>query len=190
MIILMSWYIMTGGYPSTAYYHRFIGTVPPLSPPVNALIFFVANVFSYAGSLPRSDRPIFCINSFRCLLWAFRLDVACNDIWCFITTIFTPPHRFHFCGIYISAYSSFRPVLSQVRQRLLSFSPWLFFRPHKFHTQPAPLPTFSRLYVRAYFLNSSPYFAPKPFPVHAQRSIRAAFQGVTPSFHQLVYQLY
>jgi len=35
---------MTSGYPSTAYYPRFIGTVPPLSPPVNVLIFFVTNV--------------------------------------------------------------------------------------------------------------------------------------------------
>lgn len=36
-----------------------------------------------AHDLRRSDNPI-CAYTRRCLLWACKLDAACNGVWCFI----------------------------------------------------------------------------------------------------------
>lgn len=47
-----------------------------------------------AHDLRRSDNPI-CTYTRRCLLWACKLDAACNGVWCFIVKAFTPPHLPH-----------------------------------------------------------------------------------------------
>ena len=47
-----------------------------------------------AHDFRRSDNPI-CTYTHRCLLWACKLDAACNGVWCFIVKAFTPPHLPH-----------------------------------------------------------------------------------------------
>ena len=47
-----------------------------------------------ARDLPRSDNPI-CAYTRRCLLWACKLDAACNGVWYFIVKALTLPHLPH-----------------------------------------------------------------------------------------------
>ena len=53
-----------------------------------------AGLSSRLPAFPCSDNPI-CTYTHRCLLWACKLDAACNGVWCFIVKAFTPPHLPH-----------------------------------------------------------------------------------------------
>jgi len=67
--------ISTGGYPSTAYYHCFNGTVPPLSPQQRKVI--LKNEFSLSTRHRSATTSMFVAyhvpiilswNTFRCFL--------------------------------------------------------------------------------------------------------------------------
>ena len=71
-----------------------------------------------AHDLRRSDNPI-CTYTLRCLLWACKLDAACNGVWCFIVKAFTPPHLPHkFVRGRISTLERLEPLLHRFVSQL------------------------------------------------------------------------
>lgn len=71
-----------------------------------------------AHDLRRSDNPI-CTYTLRCLLWACKLDAACNGVWCFIVKALTPPHLPHkFVRGRISTLERLEPLLHRFVSQL------------------------------------------------------------------------
>gem|GEM_PF-5563268 len=98
----------TWGYPSTACYHRFIGTMPLLSPELRTVISdksdFPAQRLATACFI-RSRLSTFRQSYHWILLGAPSKPVpssknltACNGMWTFITTNLTNPRTPHFNG--------------------------------------------------------------------------------------------
>lgn len=129
--------------PTTAYpsfhFHGFHGYCGSTLTDMNELIsaYAVSSqvrhliATSLAFSLSAFHVPIILsLNTFRCFLWAYVLDDACNIIRSFIYPILTKPHTSCRDKIHISMYYRFRPVHSEVRQAFLSFSPWVFDTRH------------------------------------------------------------
>ena len=55
----------------------------------------------------------------RCLLWACKLNAACNGVWCFIVKALTPPHLPHkFVRGRISTLERLEPLLHRFVSRL------------------------------------------------------------------------
>ena len=142
-------------------------------------------------AFPRSNNPI-SPYTFRFPLWSCQLEQACNLLWCFITYIFTPPH-----WLAINATSTFLcrhgidPYIRGFRQLSCIHSNLGYLvdlRPigSTVHLWTAfvGLVTFQH-FLRLLSAAFTELLTPDVSIFGASRSIKGAFQGVTPSFHRL-----
>ena len=136
-------------------------------------------------AFPRSNNPI-SPYTFRFPLWSCQLEQACNLLWCFITYIFTPPH-----WLAINATSTFLcchgidPYIRGFRQLSCKHSNLGYFvdlRPigSTVHLWTAFTADSSAVRLLSVDFTELPTIYVSVYI--AGRSIRAAFQGVTPSF--------
>ena len=142
-------------------------------------------------AFPRSNNPI-SPYTFRFPLWSCQLEQACNLLWCFITYIFTPPH-----WLAINATSTFLcrhgidPYIRGFRQSYFKHSDLGYF------VDLRPIGSTVHLwtaFVGLVIIQQSIRLLSADFTelltgqfslTPASRSIKGAFQGVTPSFHRL-----
>ena len=142
-------------------------------------------------AFPRSNNPI-SPYTFRFPLWSCQLEQACNLLWCFITYIFTPPH-----WLAINATSTFLcrhgidPYIRGFRQSYFKHSDLGYF------VDLRPIGSTVHLwtaFVGLVIIQQSIRLLSADFTelltgqfslTPASRSIKGAFQGVTPSFHLL-----
>ena len=142
-------------------------------------------------AFPRSNNPI-SPYTFRFPLWSCQLEQACNLLWCFITFIFTPPH-----WLAINATSTFLcrhgidPYIRGFRQSYFKHSDLGYF------VDLRPIGSTVHLwtaFVGLVIIQQSIRLLSADFTelltgqfslTPASRSIKGAFQGVTPSFHLL-----
>ena len=140
-------------------------------------------------AFPRSNNPI-SPYTFRFPLWSCQLEQACNLLWCFITYIFTPPH-----WLAINATSTFLcrhgidPYIRGFRQSYFKHSDLGYF------VDLRPIGSTVHLwtaFVGLVIIQQSIRLLSADFTelltgqfslTPASRSIKGAFQGVTPSFH-------
>lgn len=144
-------------------------------------------------AFPRSNNPI-SPYTFRFPLWSCQLEQACNLLWCFITFIFTPPH-----WLAINATSTFLcrhgidPYIRGFRQSYFKHSDLGYF------VDLRPIGSTVHLwtaFVGLVIIQQSIRLLSADFTelltgqfslTPASRSIKGAFQGVTPSFHLSEY---
>ena len=119
-------FCMTRGLPSTAYYHGFIGTMPPLSLTLSPL--YRSSDFTVWYASQKVDSPrcqlwtfrthYLYIHTLRFHLWACNLATAYNGAWTFIKAkSYSSTVATLFVSTCLSTCSRYRPVHSMVRQR-------------------------------------------------------------------------
>lgn len=81
-------------------HHRFLGLYVPQRPSLPTFLISLS----------------FSLYYLRCFLWTCEFDIACNNIWFFITASFTRPRSRGLPPICISTDTTFRSVHSEVRR--------------------------------------------------------------------------